>query len=109
MPLNIGLVLIRIGKYFVGDFILNPIADIHFSFAFHVTVLLPISCPCDVYPGSKFVIGPRNVPTNDNWTPKLSKAPRESVFGREISTYTPMRNRELGKEDWFGIEGSLNY
>ena len=60
------------------------------------------SCPCDVYPG-KYRGAYVNVAENSEWTPELSRAPRESVFGSQVSK----PRHVAGKENWFSTEGSF--
>ena len=68
-----------------------------------------LSCPCDVYPGINYHHAYRDLPANDNWTPEISRAPRESIFGSQASKYSlaSMYNNEPGREKWFNTQGRV--
>jgi len=56
------------------------------------------SCPCDVYPGTEYQHAYYNLPYSNDWTPKLSRAPRESVFGSQAFEFGPDTGRKIGLE-----------
>ena len=62
-----------------------------------------LSCPCDVYPEADYIFGELNVPENNNWIPKLSRAPRESIFGSQVSHFV----YDTARENWFTTKGRI--
>lgn len=63
----------------------------------------PDSCPCDVYPGTKYRDSRFHLPVKNTWIPELLRAPRESVFGREVSNF----GFNKSEHNWFGTEGRI--
>ena len=63
----------------------------------------PDNCPCDVYPDIQYRFGYEPLPTNDDWDPTLSRAPRDGVFNKNVAFQAKRQSSQ--EDEWFKLEG----